>query len=267
MGKWRNAPVIYVIVQVRFSPILSLHTYLAEIQEHFRKSGFPSFSNRFNFQLGLSGASSPDLDPNIPPSPYPVERTRSYLFSSRDGSQSFVLEQNGLTFHVSDYEDFDWFLNKFLEHLERINSVIGPDSSERIGLRYIDAVTPREGTGLRKYLVPEVLGLSQSSMEGMLQHSFSETVITSRGGSTVCRVLVREGQIAFPPDVAAFPIPISPRFTDFRGLHATIDTDAFSVSSSSMNLMGVRTTLEELHERVGQTFRAVVTESALSDWK
>ena len=46
MGKWKNAPVVYVIVQVRFSPILSLQTYLPEIQEHFRRNSFPAFAQR-----------------------------------------------------------------------------------------------------------------------------------------------------------------------------------------------------------------------------
>ena len=52
MSKWKNAPVVYVIVQVRFSPVLSINTYLPQIQEHFRLNEFPVFGTRFNFQAG-----------------------------------------------------------------------------------------------------------------------------------------------------------------------------------------------------------------------
>src|SRR6185437_14557772 len=133
MARWSNAPVVYVIGQVRFSPVLSLSSYLPTIQEQFRKNGFPVFAQRFNFQLGLSlnlpeGASQP---PQIP-----VERLPAYVFSNRDSSQTFILEASALTFHVSDYEDFEWFLNRFLDPLNGIVKLIAPDLSERLGLRY-----------------------------------------------------------------------------------------------------------------------------------
>lgn len=265
MGKWKNAPVVYVIVQVRFSAILSLQTYVSEIQEHFRRNGFPSFAQRFNFQLGLSGLPLNSVEPAAPP--IPIERTPAYVFSNRDNSQSFVLEQNGLTLHVTDYEDFDWLLDLFLKPLGHINEIVKPDSSERVGLRYLDAVLPREGSNIRDYFIPEVLGLSQRPLEGSLQHSFSETMFVNGDSSTVSRVLVREGQIAFPPDLISFPISINPRFTSLAGSHATIDTDSSQHVRSEMDISNLRTILGRLHQSVDQAFHAVVTDFALSDWK
>lgn len=51
--------------------------------------------------------------------------------------------------------------------------------SERIGLRYLDAVVPPGGeTGLAEYLAPGVLGLSSRLPEDVtVSHSFSETHI------------------------------------------------------------------------------------------
>ncbi len=265
MGKWKNAPVVYVIVQVRFSPILSLHTYVSEIQEHFRRNGFPAFAQRFNFQLGLSVVPPNNSESNPPP--IPIERLPGYVFSNRDSSQSFILEQNGLTFLVTDYQDFNWFLDLFLKQLGRINEVVKPDSSERIGLRYFDAVLSREGAKIQDYFIPEVLGLSQRSIEGSLQHSFSETMFRDGDTSTVSRVLVREGQIAFPPDLLSFPISINPRFASYVGPHATIDTDSFQQTRSELDISRVRTTLEGLHKSVDHAFLKVITDFALSDWK
>jgi uncharacterized protein (TIGR04255 family) len=265
MGKWKNAPVIYVIVQVRFSPVLSLQTYISEIQEHFRRNGFPAFVQRFNFQLGLSVMPPNNTEPAA--SPIPVERTPAYVFSNRDSSQSFVLEQNGLTLHVTDYEDFSRFLDLFLKPLNRINEVVKPDSSERIGLRYFDAVLPHEGAKIQNYFIPEVLGLSSKPLAGSLQHSFSETMFRNGDTSTVSRVLVRDGQIAFPPDLVSFPISINPRFTGQVGPHATIDTDSSQQIRAEMDPSKIRSTLEGLRKSVDQAFHAVVTDFALSDWK
>jgi uncharacterized protein (TIGR04255 family) len=271
MGKWKNAPVVYVIVQVRFSPVLSLRTYIPQIQEHFRRNGFPAFESRFNFQLALTVPPPPAAAPQAEPEPaapaIPVERTVAYVFSNRDRSQSFMLEQNGLTLQVTDYLDFEWFLDLFLTHQDQVNEVIGPDSSERIGLRYIDAVLPKPDTKVKEYLIPAVLGLSEEPVEGTLQHSYSETVLLSGNTSTVSRIVVRNGQIGFPPDMGALPVVINPRFTEYRGSHALVDTDSFQMVHRPMELQSLRSTLQHLHDSVEKVFNAVTTDFARADWK
>jgi uncharacterized protein (TIGR04255 family) len=265
MGKWKNAPVVYVIVQVRFSPVLSLKTYVPQIQEHFRRNGFPAFESRFNFQLAFSVPPPAEPEPAAPA--IPIERTPSYVFSNRDRSQSFVLEQNGLTFHVTDYLDFRWFLDLFLTNLERIDEVISLDSSERIGLRYIDAVLPKAGSKLKEYLIPAVLGLSEQPVQGSLQHAYSETMLLKGDTSTVSRTIVRNGQIAFPPDMATLPVVINSRFTEYRGSHALVDTDSFQTIPSPMEIQKLRATLNHLHDSVQSAFNAVTTDFARADWK
>lgn len=265
MGKWKNAPVVYVIVQVRFSHVLSLKTYVPQIQENFRRKGFPAFDSRFNFQLAFSMPPSPEPEPAAPA--IPLERTLSYVFSNRDRSQSFVLEQNGLTLHVTDYLDFSWFLDLFLTHLEHIHEVISPDSSERIGLRYIDAVLPKPGSTVNEYLIPAVLGLSQQPVEGSVQHSYSETMLLNGNTSTVSRVIARSGKIAFPPDMAGLPVQINSRFTEYEGIHALVDTDSFQTIHSPMEIQKLRATLHQLHDSVENAFNAVTTAFARADWK
>ena len=264
MGKWKNAPVVYVIVQVRFSPVLSLRTYIPKIQEYFRRDGFPAFESRFNFQLAFS---VPPPEPEPAGDSIPVERTLAYVFSNRDRSQSFMLEQNGLTLQVTDYSDFEWFLNLFLKHQEHVNEVISPDSSERIGLRYIDAVLPKPGSKVKEYLIPAVLGLAEQPVEGTLQHAYSETVLLNRNTSTVSRITVRNGQIAFPPDMNALPVLINSRFTEFRGSHALVDTDSFQTVHHPMEVQNLRATLQHLHDSVENAFNAVTTDFARADWK
>jgi uncharacterized protein (TIGR04255 family) len=209
----------------------------------------------------------PPAEPEPVAPAIPVERTLSYVFSNRDRNQSFVLEQNGLTFQVTDYEDFKWFLELFLTHLSHISTVISPDSSERIGLRYIDVVLPKTGSNIKQYLIPDVLGLSEKPIQGQLQHSYSETMLLNGDTSTISRVIRREGQIAFPPDMVSLPVAINPHFTEYRGIHALVDTDSFQTVRLPVEIEKIRATLNHLHESVETTFDTVTTEFARADWK
>jgi uncharacterized protein (TIGR04255 family) len=267
MGKWKNPPVVYVIVQVRFSPVVSLDLYIPAIQEHFRLNGFPAFARRLNFQIGAVLPPPPSDPQDISPAAIPMERMVAYVFSNREQNQSFVLDQNGLTFSVTDYEDFSWFLALFLQHLKKITEVVKLDSSERIGLRYVDAVLPKQGSSAHDYLVPELHGLSKHLPAGVPQHTYSETLMIDGDTSTMSRVMVREGQIALPPDMISFPVKIQPRFLEYRGSHAVIDTDSFQAGFAAMDITRVEKTITHLHDHVGRAFKAVVADVALTDWR
>lgn len=266
MSKWKNAPVAYVILQVKFSPVLSLQSYVAPIQEHFRKSGFPAFGTRFNFQLAATIPQPLASEESVPP-PIPVERSLSYVFSSRDKNRSFVLEQNALTLHVTDYEDFNWFVELFTSQLTHIDEVIKPDSSERIGIRYIDAVIPRRGYSLSEYLIPEVLALSQKIEPATLQHSYSETVMIDENITTVARIITRNGNIVFPPDMLSLPVAVNSRFTIHSGPHAVLDTDSFRIESVPMDVSAIQEKVTKLHGSVDQAFTMISTDFARKDWK
>ena len=55
MGKqWKNAPVYFVIAQVRYSPVLSLASYIARIQEDSRKVKFPDFKKGLNITFNVN---------------------------------------------------------------------------------------------------------------------------------------------------------------------------------------------------------------------
>jgi uncharacterized protein (TIGR04255 family) len=265
MTKWKNAPVAYVIVQARFSPILSLETYIPQIQEQFRTNGFPAFAPRMNFQLGFNLPIPSEASASV--ANVPFQKTMGYVFTDREKSKSFVLEQNSLTLHVTDYVDFGWFLNLFMKHLAYVVDIVKPDSSDRIGLRFIDIAAPGEGIEIHKYLVPEVTGLSKKMQErSELHHAFTETMLQKGKTLTVSRVLIREGDIAFPPDLQSLPVALSPRFVEYRGVHALIDTDSFQMESAEMDAANIREVLQELHGSVEHAFKNVVTEFALAEW-
>jgi uncharacterized protein (TIGR04255 family) len=137
---------------------------------------------------------------------------------------------------------------------------------ERVGLRYLDAVIPREGETLGQYLIPEALGL-YGRLKGRTKHTFSETMAESAEGSLISRAVVQEGPVGFPPDLLLNELKITQSFANFSGLHAILDTDAFIAERMPFNLEEVNKRLGVLHDRVNEAFRALVTPHALDAWK
>ncbi len=267
MGKiMKNAPVYFTIAQIRYNPILSLSTYIPAIQEHFRRNGFPDFKKAVTMTLNLTPLLQDVSAEGQPPAPTPVER---YIFSNPENTKNFLLEQGALAFQATEYETFETFAEHLLRGLDFLNKSVELSFIERVGVRYLDAVMPREGERLGQYLIPEVMGLC-GKLEGDIQHSFSETLTRGDRGSVISRVVIQQGQggqIGFPPDLMqAMGLKIARRFMQVAGLHAIIDTDAFEAERINFDLAEVRKKLIVLHDRIAKSFRATITEHALAVW-
>jgi uncharacterized protein (TIGR04255 family) len=141
----KNAPVYFTIAQVRFNPILSLSTFVPAIQEKFRKHGFAGFKKAVAMTFAFSPAATKEAEGEVPPA-QPLER---FIFADTENIQNFVLEHGALSFQSTRYEVFEKFRGELMKGVELLDEIVGGLSFvERIGLRYLDAVMPREGDEL-----------------------------------------------------------------------------------------------------------------------
>ena len=161
--KMKNAPVYYVLAQARHNPILQLDPYLPEIQDRMRKSGYPDHqaSATFTVELGFSaGDGQPDAKQLVP------KAVARHLFLSADRSKGFIFEAGALSLQTMEYETFSPFLEEFMAGFAIVHDVIKLDYTERIGIRYLDAVVPAGGPDdLPRYLIPGVFGLADKSID------------------------------------------------------------------------------------------------------
>lgn len=262
-SQMKNAPVYFTIGQIRFNPILSLSTYIPGIQENFRKHGFADFKKVVTMAFALSPGGGKDSEGQISP-PQQLER---FVFSDIANTQNFQLEQGSLSFQSTKYEVFPAFAAELMKGLGVINEMVGGLSFvERVGLRYLDAVMPREGENLGQYLIPEALGL-YGRLGGRTKHTFSETLAESSDAAVVSRVVIQDGQIGFPPDLLQGQLNIAKSFASFSGVHATLDTDAFFAERTAYNATEVEKRFDKLHDRIMEVFRTLVTDHALGVWK
>lgn len=262
--KLSNAPVYFTIAQVRFNPILSLDSYIPAIQESFRKSGFPDYKKLVSMAFNLTQAVNDEATPTQPPLQEQVAR---YVFSNMKKTRGFVLQQNSLSFQATEHDSFDQSADDLLRELGMLNQLITLSYSERVGVRYLDAIAPRGGETLKQYLVPEVLGL-YGKLNGQLAHSFSETLTHGTAGAVMSRTVIQNGPLGLPPDLQTMGLlTLMPRFININGEHAILDTDGFIDVREAFNVDNLKNRLHALHDEIIKSFRATVTDYARSVWK
>ena len=263
MGKrLTNAPVYYTVAQVQFNPVLDLDGYIPAIQSKMREAHFPDYKKEVVQRLVLPFGSA-EQGPMVAPTVTPHSR---YLFGDIDGRSLFLLETNALSFQTTSYDTFETFSGAFLKGLDILHDSLRLDFVERIGLRYLDAVHPStDGETLREFLVPEVLGLALRGV-GQLQQSVSETIVSTAAGQLVSRVLIRHGRVGLPMELGGLAPVIDPRFTQREGVHAIVDTDASFGHREVFELAKVGARLTALHDEIGKSFNATVTEHARASW-
>jgi uncharacterized protein (TIGR04255 family) len=264
MGKkMKNAPVYFTVAQVRFNPVLNMEGYLPTIQERMRATHFPDFKRESIQQLIVSLASSSDVDQ--PPKPSFASQARC-RFGSMDATTEFVLENNAIALQTTTYDTSETFFKMLLDGLTIIHDALHLDFTERIGLRYFDAVLPKSNQSLSDYLTPEVLGLS-NKLGDKLEHSYSETVTMNISGKLVSRIIIQDGRVGLPPEIKQLAPKLNNRFTGPEGRHAILDTDAFYEQREVFDLEKIGSKLAALHSEIEKSFYATTTPFAIKAWE
>jgi uncharacterized protein (TIGR04255 family) len=269
MGKLTHAPVFYVVAQVTHSPILKLDARVPDLQELLRKEGFPGYrvQRGIAFQIEAQAEGS-DGEPQFKP----VE-VAQHIFTSRDATESFVVGTGGFAYQTVEYDTYDAFVEKFTRGMRAIEDVLSPDSFTRIGLRFLDAVTPPEGGKPSTYIRNQFLGLQDTlddDEDWKVDHTFSETLLTRQDQHTKVRVITRSSALSYPLDLVQTAPPLPPRFAKINGVHALLDSDAsFTANGDAaqeFNGVAIIARLSTLKRDIRDSFNAVVTENALKDW-
>lgn len=133
------------------------------------------------------------------------------------------------------------------------------------GVRYLDAVYPKDGEELSEYLNGSVLGL-YGKLDGSLAHAFSETVVKDDTRSVIARTIIQDGVVGFPVDLQPTVLEIAERFRRLKGVHAILDTDGYHEHRDAFDLGRVEALLSILHSAVDNAFKATVTDHALKSW-
>ncbi|HEX3939002.1 MAG TPA: TIGR04255 family protein [Xanthobacteraceae bacterium] len=266
MGKkMKNAPVYFVLAQVRFNAVLTLDSYVPAIQDALRKAGYADFAklmiSTVNLNLGVPATANQ----------MPVAQTARYLFLNEKKFSGFLLDQASLIFQTTEYETFDPFRDAFLLGLKTLNESVGGLSfCERIGIRFLDAIIPNPNEKITDYLAPSLVGLLDKLNERQLKHVISETWSTSDQANLMCRAVIQDQTakgVSFAPDLQPMLLQVAEKFRETSGIYGIIDTDAWYENRQKFDIDKIKEKLISLHGDVRDSFDEMVTPHAFSVWE
>jgi uncharacterized protein (TIGR04255 family) len=266
MGKkMNNAPVYFVLAQVRFNAVLTLETYIPAIQDSLRKVGYADFGKSvtatINFNLNLSSTTNQ----------LPVGQLVRYLFLNEGKTAGFILDETSLTFESTEYDTFDPFREAFILGLKTVHeSMGGLNFFERIGMRFLDAVAARDGEKITDYFAPSLVGLFDKLNDRQLKHIISETWSTKDKTNLMCRAIIQNQStkgVSFAPDLIPVVLQIGQKFQEMSGIYGVFDTDAWYENRQKFDIANIEKMVADLHGVVRSSFDEMVTPHALRVWE
>jgi len=244
-------PLVEVICQLRFPPILRIETELpAAFQEEIRKD-YPLTQVEEAARIPLP----PPFAKMLEQSPQGFMQARTYQFHSEDSQWTLGMSRDFLALSTTHYTRWEEFSSKLKMAAEAFIATYAPAFFTRVGLRYRDVIKKSaealSGLDWPQILRQEILGeLGSPELAKFIQHAAREVVISlndTRGQVRILHGLIREaGDTAFSYSIDS----------DFACEERTELNDAFGLLDGYNREAGRLFrwfTTPALHERLGPT--------------
>jgi hypothetical protein len=120
-----NGPLVALLIQIQFSPILQISKYIPSIQDELRRKGFPLFKQ-------VEGEGVPPFEGNY----------EQWMFIANDYSKNIVLDNQKITYQVFDCGTYSCenYAKDFIAIINSFNHTVDISSIIRIGLRWVNSI-------------------------------------------------------------------------------------------------------------------------------
>lgn len=260
-----QSPLALVLCQVRFSPIRQITRYIPEIQESFRQWDFPMERAGKVQQINFGpGGGAPQV----------IEQER-WEYLTRDETWTVLVTQDNVVLQTTAYAKFENFAERLQNAVRTVLATTEHDRLgviQRLGLRYINVIQPRDDQDFRAYLRPGFHGASDEVFQtGTHRLHVESTGRTQVGddvnGTMIVRVFQNNQGVSLPPDLIG-GAPKSVGRAKPGELLTLIDMDHYIEGTFDPNADWVVARAFEIHDHLIETFHEhVVTESAIKVWK
>jgi uncharacterized protein (TIGR04255 family) len=263
LGRLPNAPLAYVLAQVRFEPFLEIEKYIPALQTSLR-ARYPRFlrTEQVVFQI----LPQPE---EKPPRVQPASLLR-WEFGSGSNHAGVIVQQDSLVFHVTAYETHEQFGQAWLWVMSQVRSHIPDLFVNRIGLRYVDFIVPNPDEAPEDYVVDR-LRCDPALGEIPCQHHQGLTLAEYRleTGFLAVRYSRGTGRPTLPPDLSELSLQPSAimeqRVADDQPT-AILDIDRFMALSAAYDVEVLAEQFEQMHQETSVVFKALTTDHARVVW-
>jgi uncharacterized protein (TIGR04255 family) len=163
-------PLVGVLVELRFFPVLKIGERVADFQEVVR-SRFPIF--RHARQQIVS----------VGPGPVELRSEEVFSFSKADDSAVISLASSSISLDSRRHRDRDDLIDDVLLAIRGLSGIASPLVTQRLGLRYVNLIDRDQ--------VARDLGLESVAWSGILQPRFCEPptgLVSAEGSLFACEV-------------------------------------------------------------------------------
>lgn len=249
----KRTPLVYVVLQVTITPVLALKKYIPDLQEQFRKKGFPRYEESVINFFGLSE----DLSPTI-------TQTPRFDFYDRERRTGILLHPNTITIETNKYDTFEHFQDSVGMAVEVFRDAVNVMLAERVGLRYVDWIRPEGQCDVSALLNPGLQGFAADRLGFSHMLRNFTTQCTTNVGTLLIRIYDQLGKIQPMPSQ-----PIGLSYDQQPGAQEVVtllDLDHFSQQSFDFDREAIGQLAWRLHDSLDLAFREAVTAEARKLW-
>lgn len=239
----KDAPLVRVIVQLRFPEILSVEQrdFVAPFQEAIRSTySVLRQEHTQGILLGSGGVA-------------PAKPQVAWRFSDTGGHWRVSLTPEFLALETTKYVSRSDFFGRLKSLAEALDEHMKPGQLDRLGVRYIDRITGEAVDDIARLVRPEVRGITGTIAAAHAVHALSESMFEL----TDARVLARWG--CLPPGATVDPAAIEPA----KEKSWILDLDMFSATPMPFVVDRVVAEAQRYAERIYTVFRWAVTDNFL----
>lgn len=268
----QNAPLVHVLAQVVFSPILRFEERVEPFREAIHEVGFPWVQQSFLHEVTVVA------EPESAPVPTVAVKPR-WDYLSADRRAGVTLTERSLALQTTDYASSALFFAQLRQMLSVGVLTLGAGYVERIGLRFTDIVRVQRGERFSEYVHPGLLGFAWRDAPGLSARGVglrTETVAETAVGHFLVRSAVLPPRQTVPPDLLPTMLvykPILPELAEQPSL--ALDFDHYVQYNQPPHNIGgplkfdpdeVIDVAERLHAGHREVFEAAGTEHAFKQW-
>jgi uncharacterized protein (TIGR04255 family) len=213
---WQQPPVVIVLIQVVFQPVINFVTIIQELQPTLKDLGWigSNYLDQQVFESIFDG--SGQLSSN-------TRTERVYQFCTVDQKEVLDIRDTSLTISIGNYVDFNESFRRFEMVLAKFRESIKDTLIQRVGLRYVDLFEATQSLPLTQ----QMNSLARETME----HETSNQQIIQLKPPDGCLLLLRVSQGEFLRQILhEFAPPI--RTGVFTVSQKKIDTVLLDINTS-----------------------------------